>query len=89
MERLAVYTSIDDKILTKVIRPTNTEFFILKIPQGTINLQRAILSSDRYHMKTEIWIEIGKPMLAFVTGIMEKALNVYSEDIVYESHIGV
>lgn len=85
MERLAVYTSIDGKIHTKVFTPRNYEFSVLSVPQGKVTLQRILVSTTEYHMNTEIWAEYGKPMLAGLDEIIEKALQVYSEDIIYES----
>lgn len=85
MERLAVYTSIDGKILTKVFTPINYEYCVLSIPQGRVTLQKVLVTSRTKHMKTEIWTEYGKPMLASIDEIIDKACEIYSEDIIYES----
>ena len=85
MERLAVYTSIDGKITTRVFTPTNYEYVVLKVPQGRVTLQRVLVTCRKTHMNTEIWTEYGKPMLASIDEIVQKACEVYSEDIIYES----
>ena len=89
MERLAVYTSIDGKILTKVFTPINYEYCVLGIPQGRVTLQKVLVTCRKHQMKTEIWTEYGNAMLATKPEIIEKALEIYSEDVIYESHIGV
>ena len=89
MERLAVYTSIDGKILTKVFTPVNYEYCVLSIPQGRVTLQKVLVTCRKNQMKTEIWTEYGNVMLATREEIIKQALEIYSEDIIYESHIGV
>lgn len=89
MERLAVYTSIDGKIHTKVFTPRNYEYSVLAIPQGRVTLQKVLVSCRKYHMNTEIWTEYGNPMLATRDEIIQQALEIYSEDIIYESCFGV
>lgn len=88
MKRLAVYTSIDGKISTKVINTVKGETYLLKVPQGSVTLQRVEAYSDKLHMKTEIWVEIGKVLLASIDSVLEQAFETYSEDIIYESCIG-
>ena len=88
MQRLAVYTSIDGKIHTEYIKiKKNTNFpqIIQKIPQGRVTLVRHLLYDSNKLEESEIWIEIGKEFLLRDQSLIQKAFEIYSEDIIYES----
>ena len=83
MERLAVYTSIDGEIYTKVIETRGSESYLLVIPQGRVRLDKHTISLPFERQSTELYVESGKERLLNNRDIVEKAFKVYTKDSVF------
>ena len=88
MKRLAIYTSIDGKLISKVIDTknfNNNEYVYIPVPQGRVTLKKYTVKFVYEHQFTEIWVEPSIERIINDENIVKQALDIYSEDMFYES----